>query len=102
MKNLLCVSPERNEELGSDPWFFPLLDTAFLTTPPFADLGRSCNKQEGYRLKSARSYASSEKKIHPKDFLAISENFEKFHIELASQPMLSHLWGGGELNMVKK
>ncbi len=27
--------------------------------------------------------------IHPKDFLAISEIFENFHIELASQPMLS-------------
>ncbi len=27
--------------------------------------------------------------VHPKDFLTISENFENFHIELPSQPMLS-------------
>ncbi len=27
--------------------------------------------------------------IHLKDFLAISENFENFHIEFTSQPMLS-------------
>ncbi len=48
-------------------------------------------KQEGYeyRLKNARSYA-----IHAKDFLAISENFENFHVELASQPILSYRRGG--------
>ncbi len=39
--------------------------------------------------------------IHLKDFLAISENFESFHVELASQPKLSYQ-GGGELNMAKK
>ena len=44
-------------------------------------------QQEGYRLKSARSYA-----VHAKDFLTISENFENFHVESASQPMLQ---GGG-------
>ncbi len=27
--------------------------------------------------------------IHLKDFLAISETFENFHVEFASQPMLS-------------
>ncbi len=42
-------------------------------------------QQEGYRLKSVRSYA-----VHAKDFLAISENFENFHVEFASQPR-----GGG-------
>ncbi len=31
----------------------------------------------------------------------ISENFENFHIELASQPILSYQWGG-QLNMTKK
>ncbi len=37
----------------------------------------------------ARSYA-----FNPNDFSTISENFENFHIEFASQPMLSY-WGGG-------
>ncbi len=47
-------------------------------------------KQEGYRLKSARSYA-----IHRKIFLAILENFENFHVEFDSQqPILSYLGGG--------
>ena len=45
-------------------------------------------KQEGYHLKSARSYA-----IHLKDFSAISDNFENFHAELANQVMLSYQGG---------
>ncbi len=57
---------------------------------------RSCDQQEGYRLKSARSYA-----VHEKDFLAISENFENVHIELASQPMLKYR-GGGFTQLAKK
>ncbi len=48
------------------------------------------------RIKSVWSYA-----IHAEDFLAISENFENFHVELASQPIFSYR-GGGELNMAKK
>ena len=34
-------------------------------------------------------YGTSCLKKHPKHFLAISDNFENFHVELASQPMLS-------------
>ncbi len=36
------------------------------------------------RIKSVWSYA-----VHVKDFLAISENLKNFHVELASQPILS-------------
>ncbi len=36
------------------------------------------------RIKSVWPYA-----VHAKDFLAISENLENFHIELANQPVLS-------------
>ncbi len=35
-------------------------------------------------------------------FLALSENFENFHVELASQPMLSKRGVGGQLNMAMK
>ncbi len=42
------------------------------------------------RIKSAWSYA-----VHAKDFLTISENFENFHVELASQPDVKLLGEGG-------
>ena len=39
-------------------------------------------------------HVEERKKNHLKDFLAISENFENFHVELANQPMLSYRGGG--------
>ncbi len=36
-----------------------------------------------------------QKKIHLKDFLAISKNFENVHVESARQPMLSYQRGRG-------